>query len=94
MHEELGHWMADKGVDLVLGVGPMGSLAARAAMNSCPGSTSIEKPDDVCDMLLDRVLPGDVILVKGSRASAMDKVVDELIAKLGEEKVIPRCSTT
>jgi UDP-N-acetylmuramoyl-tripeptide--D-alanyl-D-alanine ligase len=87
-HTELGALVADRGIDRLVAIGryaePM-AAAARAgglvdpdAVRSYPDKATAQSD------LLDRLAPGDVVLVKASRGLALDTVAAAILA-FGED---------
>jgi len=71
-HEEVARIAADLGVDEVIGVGP---LARRYVSNGGPWfATAAEAADELRGLLR----PGDVVLLKGSRAVGLEAVAAKL----------------
>lgn len=84
-HEEAGRAAASLGVVEFVGVGPLARLAAEAARAAgVLESHHVEAIEDAVALLLKRLAPGDVLLVKGSRATRMERVADALCARWGE----------
>jgi len=80
-HEELGKTAARKGVDLVLVLGQFAQNVAEGATDESMNDDAVTVCGDHADaarLLVSLSAPGDVILVKGSRAVAMEKVLDEV----------------
>jgi UDP-N-acetylmuramoyl-tripeptide--D-alanyl-D-alanine ligase len=80
-HEELGRTAARKGVDLVLVLGQFAQNVAAGATGESMGSDAVtvcEDHTEAARILASVSAPGDVILVKGSRAMAMEKVLEEV----------------
>jgi UDP-N-acetylmuramoyl-tripeptide--D-alanyl-D-alanine ligase len=80
-HERIGELLARIGVDLLVTVGPEGELIARGAEREglepervvrCAGA------DEAVDALRAAVRPGDVVLVKASRAARLERIVHAL----------------
>jgi UDP-N-acetylmuramoyl-tripeptide--D-alanyl-D-alanine ligase len=66
-----------------LGVGRHIALAVEAARAAGVGDArQVTTFEDTMAELLKRVVPGDLVLVKGSRSLRMERVVDALIARL------------
>jgi UDP-N-acetylmuramoyl-tripeptide--D-alanyl-D-alanine ligase len=68
-------------VDLLVTVGPRGQIIAAAALGAGmpPGAVRrFEAHEEAVDFLMRESRAGDVILVKGSRAVHMDKIVEAL----------------
>ncbi len=85
-HEEVGREAAAVGVAELVCLGPMArwtALAARAA--GILESHNVGTVEDAVALLLKRLVPGDVLLVKGSRGMRMERVADALCARWGEE---------
>ncbi|MEZ6057393.1 MAG: UDP-N-acetylmuramoyl-tripeptide--D-alanyl-D-alanine ligase [Planctomycetaceae bacterium] len=80
-HQELGATIANSGIDRLLAIGSQAATVARTAKESgmdagCLGAC---RDMETLEALLDCWLePGDVILVKGSRAMQMEQVVEKL----------------
>lgn len=80
-YEEQGH--RDVGIrasavaDLLITVGERARIIAEEARRLMPSARvcSFEGAPEAADYLLEQILPGDTILVKGSRAVGMDQVV-------------------
>ena len=76
LHREIGRYAEKKGVDLVLGVGPLGSLIA----GECDGrGRAYETKKELKKDLKKILLEGDTILVKASRGMALDEIAEELL---------------
>ena len=83
-HREVGRHVAAAGVAELVGMGKLMQLtveAARAAgVAEARHTTTFE---DTVAYLLKRVVPGDLVLIKGSRGMRMERVADALSARLG-----------
>jgi len=79
LHREIGREAAQRGTALILAVGPEATALAEGAREEV-GSEVIHVPDrEAAAALLPALLhPGDVILVKGSRAMALETLVEAL----------------
>ena len=81
-HHELGQEIARSNVDYLVTVGPLASLAAESAKSNVRKQLQIEKfntHDGAVNYLLRKVEKGDCLLVKGSRGSKMENVVQEFL---------------
>ena len=81
-HHELGQEIARSNVDYLVTVGPLASLAAESAIVNVQQQLQIEKfstHDEAANYLLRKVKKGDCLLVKGSRGSKMENVVQEFL---------------
>ena len=77
-HHELGQEIARSNVDYLVTVGPLASLVAESAKASVRQQLKIGKfttHNEAVNYLLRKVKKGDCLLVKGSRGSKMENVV-------------------
>jgi UDP-N-acetylmuramoyl-tripeptide--D-alanyl-D-alanine ligase len=85
LHEECGRAAAASGLDLLIAVGGAAARAlARAAVDAgmSPDRVSlVASKEDAEALALQRMRPGDLVLVKGSRGVGLDRVVDRLKAE-------------
>jgi UDP-N-acetylmuramoyl-tripeptide--D-alanyl-D-alanine ligase len=75
-HREVGAAVAATGVDELIGVGPLARELEASA-----GGVSVQHADtaaDAADALAAMLRPGDVVLVKGSRAVGLEAVAAKL----------------
>jgi UDP-N-acetylmuramoyl-tripeptide--D-alanyl-D-alanine ligase len=83
-HREVGRQVAALGVAEFVGVGPLMREAVEAAREAgLLESHHAETFEDTVALVLKRLAPEDVLLVKGSRKMRMERVVDALVARLG-----------
>lgn len=83
-HREAGRKVAQLGVAEFVGVGLLARHAAEAARDAgLAESHYVETTEGAVALLLKRLVPGDYLLVKGSRGMRMERVVDALVARLG-----------
>jgi UDP-N-acetylmuramoyl-tripeptide--D-alanyl-D-alanine ligase len=83
LHAELGAQVAASGVQLFFGFGPSMRHAIRAASRAgVAESRHFEECGTLVDALRQSVRPGDAILIKGSRGSHMERVVESLRAEV------------
>ena len=88
-HHELGQEIARSNVDYLVTVGPLASLAAESAKANAWKQLQIEKfntHDEAVNYLLQKVEKGDCLLVKGSRGSKMENVVQEFVKPKKQNK--------
>ena len=78
MHTELGELLARRGADLLIGVGDLGRHIARGAAESGVETREYDTVDELIPDVAELLQPGDVILVKGSRAMGMERVVEPI----------------
>jgi UDP-N-acetylmuramoyl-tripeptide--D-alanyl-D-alanine ligase len=85
LHAECGQAAAAAGLDMLIAVGgdPARELAAAAIAAGMAASAVSHVPSKVqaAELALQRVRPGDLVLVKGSRGIGLDAVVDRLKAE-------------
>lgn len=82
-HREVGRQVAAFGADELVGTGRLARLAVEAARDAGLAAAHHALTfEDTVAHLLKRVVPGDLVLVKGSRGMRMERVVDALVARL------------
>jgi UDP-N-acetylmuramoyl-tripeptide--D-alanyl-D-alanine ligase len=85
LHDECGRAAAAAGLDLLIAVGGSAArvLADAAIAAGMPASAVMHVPtrDEAAALALERIRPGDLVLVKGSRGIGTDLVVDRLKAE-------------
>ncbi|HKQ77357.1 MAG TPA: UDP-N-acetylmuramoyl-tripeptide--D-alanyl-D-alanine ligase [Blastocatellia bacterium] len=85
LHRRCGREIAEMGIDVLIGVRGLASeLVAGAVESSGAGLSSFcETPEAAAELLIARIVPGDLILVKGSRGVRTEKVVERLKTAFG-----------
>ena len=87
-HERIGREAAAAGVDLLVTVGELARIAAQGAVAAGLGEEGVIRfggAEEAIASLPALVRPGDVVLVKGSHRSGLDRVVERLVAHLRED---------
>lgn len=77
-HAEVGRAAATAGVDLLVGCGELMRLASRAAEADGVRCLTADSSAEAAALVRAQTREGDVVLVKGSRSMAMERVVDAL----------------
>lgn len=86
LHRDLGRELAASGFHLLYTVGELSLETAEAAREAAFGEVrSFRTAAEAAAVVVEEVRPGDTILVKGSRAIGLDRVVRELREKLGAQ---------
>ena len=81
-HERVGAYVAQT-ADVLVGVGPQAeayAAAARAAGMPAKSVHAAADRDAALAVLRELIRPGDVVLLKASRAAELDRLVDELLS--------------
>ena len=81
-HREIGRQAAEAGAALVVGMGRHAVALVDAARAAGAETHHTETFEDTVAFLLKAVVPGDLVLVKGSRGMRMERIVDALVARL------------
>jgi UDP-N-acetylmuramoyl-tripeptide--D-alanyl-D-alanine ligase len=87
LHDACGRAAAEAGVRVLFTVGgvPARAMADAAIAAGIPSSSVqyFEKSDEAAPAVVEAIRPGDLVLVKGSRGTRTDVVVDRLVAERG-----------
>jgi UDP-N-acetylmuramyl pentapeptide synthase len=87
-HREVGECAAELGVDQLIAIGETGAIIAQAAEKSgLAKSTAVRSTSEAAEMLVDIAVPGDLILVKGSRTARTERVLEEFGKRQPAEEV-------
>jgi UDP-N-acetylmuramoyl-tripeptide--D-alanyl-D-alanine ligase len=79
-HRRVGQEAAGRRIDLLVAFGPLASeLAAGAREVGGPALVHTERVEEVVDLLYRTLVPGAVVLIKGSRAMAMERITAALM---------------
>jgi UDP-N-acetylmuramoylalanine--D-glutamate ligase len=84
-HRQAGEYMARQGIDLLVSLGKEAEEASAAFGEAAgPGQRSRHAggPEEAAAILLKTLAPGDALLVKGSRSMALEKIIEEISARL------------
>ena len=78
-HRQIGRAAAEAGIDCILSVGELAEPIYAGAQSEMPGSAQhFDNHQGCIDFLQQEVSTGDLVLVKGSRSSAMERIMEEL----------------
>ena len=80
LHNSTGQALARAGVDLVVGVGRLGQYIAAGARAAGGEALAIATVEEACRSVPALLRAGDVVLVKGSRGAAMERLIEPLRA--------------
>ena len=76
-HRKLGRWMAGIPVDIFIAVGPLMEKAAEEFSAANRPTFVLSDSSEARKVLFDLCGEGDTVLVKGSRGTRMEKVLEE-----------------
>jgi UDP-N-acetylmuramoyl-tripeptide--D-alanyl-D-alanine ligase len=87
LHEEVGGLVAQSGVQELITFGPLAQYIAQGAQDAgmniaCIHTTT--QPEDAVALLRSLRRAGDVMLLKGSRGMAMERLVQALVEPEGD----------
>ena len=89
-HRDVGEAAAALRVDELIAVGAMGATIARAAAEAgLKNSVAVDSQKDAAELLEKNASAGDLILIKGSRAARMERVLEEFAKGLRAQEVAP-----
>jgi UDP-N-acetylmuramyl pentapeptide synthase len=92
-HEEVGRHAAQHGVDYLVTVGQSSGIMASAARTAGLREVlDLREVDKVGPAVTEIVRPGDVVLVKASRSTRLERVIDYLSQRYGAEQSPPSLS--
>jgi len=84
-HRRTGAAAVSQGVELLVTIGKLSGETAKNARSAGSGSVEVAScgsKDEVLQVLQDKLLPGDVILVKGSRGMRMEEIANALLKNM------------
>ena len=87
-HREVGETAAELGVDQLIAIGDMGVAMADAARQAGLEKTAaVRSISEAAEMLTEITAPGDLVLIKGSRAARTERVLEEFAKRQPVESV-------
>jgi len=76
LHRRSGHHMADRGIDLLIGVRGTARQMVDAARKSRMAAEFVETPEEAGDWLARETRKGDMVLLKASRGVKLEKALE------------------
>ena len=87
-HREVGEAAAQLGVDQLIAIGEMGAAIAEAAQKAgLEKSRAVRSTSEAAEVLADIAAPGDLVLIKGSRAAQTELVLEEFAKRQPTESI-------
>jgi UDP-N-acetylmuramoyl-tripeptide--D-alanyl-D-alanine ligase len=86
LHLETGRDLAASGVDLLIGVGPLGRYIAEGAAKKGTKTEAFDSQGAAAAALSKLLHAGDTVLVKGSRAMEMERLIKPIKSALGSRR--------
>jgi UDP-N-acetylmuramoyl-tripeptide--D-alanyl-D-alanine ligase len=87
-HREVGETAAELGVDHLIAIGEIGAIIVDAARNAGLRNVATAKSTtEAAEMIANIAAPGDLVLIKGSRAARTERVIDEFAKRQPTEGV-------
>lgn len=77
LHKEVGHWVVEAGVDLLIGVGSGGAWIVEGAGDQI-ACRVVDDATAAAAILNQTLKPGDALLLKASRAEALERILPQL----------------
>src|SRR6202040_1915511 len=85
-HRDVGEAAAEFGVDQLIAIGNNGAIIARAAEHAgLQKSVAVKSAIEAAELLADVAAPGDLVLIKGSRAAQTERVIEEFSQRQNAE---------
>lgn len=81
LHMQVGREIAMRRIDLVIGVGELGTVLAKGASKMGAESQSFRNIEAAAEKIPALLCDGDAILIKGSRAMGMERLIDSIRKK-------------
>ena len=78
LHREVGGYAVQRGVQLVIGCGPLGRFIAEGAKEAGGSALCFASRESLTAALYEIIRPGDCVLVKASHSMAFEKIVEKL----------------
>ena len=75
LHIQTGREIAERGIDLLIGVGPLGRYIATGAAEAGLAAERFDSLADASEGVAGLLRRGDTVLIKGSRATAMERLI-------------------
>jgi len=84
-HAQVGKAAAEFGIDRLIAIGENGAIIARAAEEAgLQNSRAVGSTAEAAELLCDIAAPGDLVLIKGSRLSQTERVIEEFARRQTE----------
>ena len=80
MHRESGRHIAEKGIDVLIGVRGLAAYIAEAAGEAGVDAKFVATPEEAGKWLAQESREGDVVLLKASRGVKLEKALEQLSA--------------
>jgi UDP-N-acetylmuramoyl-tripeptide--D-alanyl-D-alanine ligase len=89
-HREVGEAAATLRIDELIAVGSNGAAIARAAEKAgLKKSIAVDSHEQAAELLEKNAVPGDLVLIKGSRSARMERVLEEFAKRPRAAEVAP-----
>ena len=87
-HRDVGEAAAALRIDELIAVGEIGAAIAHAAKKAgLEKSVAVDSPKEAAELLEGSAVPGDLVLIKGSRSARMERVLEEFSMRRRTEEV-------
>src|SRR5437868_459312 len=88
-HEEVGEAAAAFGIDQLIGIGEMGAVISRAAEKAgLEKSAAVGSTSEAAKLLRNIAVPGDLVLIKGSRLARTENVIEAFAKQSSPESAV------